>query len=172
MFASARKLGQVAAKFTSGVFATLTGTETLTNKTLTAAVLDGATTVAAAGSIAPAAVVGTPVQHGLYSNNVPKAFASIDQTSGTATLEAGSFNITSVTDGTAGQFIVVWDRDFSITTYVVVGMAEAPTADTTVNVIAAKFNSRAVGSCEFRTMRADTVGGLDSKSFVAAFGAQ
>lgn len=133
-------------------------TQTLTNKTLTSptisgASLSGTTSVAASGVIVPAAVSGTPAQHGIYQENVVKVWANV---SATPSLN-DSFNMTSVADAGAGLITITFDRDFANATYAVVGSA---TGTVTVDVA---FDSLAVGSVVARTF--NEVGSLTDTAF-------
>jgi len=78
----------------------------------------GVTMQTAGDGIVPAAVSGTPAQHALYQENVPKGWAMVTVSAGTPTL-ADSFNVSGITDTGAGQVTVTWDRDFANATYAV-----------------------------------------------------
>lgn len=101
-------------------------TDTLVNlgtaQTLSAKGLSGVTalSMAAAIGITPAAVSGTPAQHGLFQENVVKAWVTINVAAGTPSL-TDSFNVTSIADTAVGRVTITWDRDFVNTTYAIVG---------------------------------------------------
>ena len=64
-------------------------------------------------AIVPAAVSGTPTQHGLFRENVVKGWVQCNF-AGTI---ADSFNVSSITDHGVGDTTVTWDRDFANATY-------------------------------------------------------
>src|SRR5437762_14167032 len=88
--------------------------------TLTAAsralTVGGVVTVTGNNAIVPAAVSGTPAQHGLFQENVVKGWLK----AGVAADITASFNATALTDAGAGQLTVTWARSFVNSTYVVV----------------------------------------------------
>lgn len=102
----------------TGVGATLASAGSDTNVNL---ILDpqgsGNVTVADNAGIVPAAVSGTPAQHGLYAGNVPKGWIRFNGT-GVISIDA-SFNVTSITDNGTGDYTVTWDRDFSTANYAI-----------------------------------------------------
>lgn len=75
------------------------------------------------------------------SGSAPKVGCRIDQGSGTATLRAGSFGVSSITDGATGVFTVNFTTAFADTNYIVLGSV-VTTGNREVNLA-----SRAVGSC-------------------------
>lgn len=75
-----------------------------------------------AGSFTPGAVSGTPAANTLYADNVVKGYAQVAVTGTTYSLGYG-FNVSSVTDGSTGQFTINWDRDFITNNPVVVASA-------------------------------------------------
>lgn len=91
--------------------------------------------------VVPAAVSGVPAQHGLFRDNVVKAWAAI---SVTPALQE-EFNVASVADGGAGVVTVTWDRDFANTNYAVAGTAMAND-----EYLSAPAASQAVGSAQIR----------------------
>lgn len=91
---------------------TYTGTVTATGL-VTAAGFTGSGNV----GIIPAAVSGTPAQHGLFRGNVVKGWVHCN---GDGTTVNASFNVTSITDNGTGDLTVTWDRDFSSANYAVV----------------------------------------------------
>lgn len=105
---------------------TLVGTDT--TQTLSAKIL------------VPASLSGTPVQHGLYQENVPKVWANV-----TITPTLGdSFNMTSVADAGAGLVTITFDRDFANTTYVVIGSSGGSTLTTDREIVS--IDTLALGS--------------------------
>ena len=66
-------------------------------------------------AIVPAAVSGTPAQHGLFRENVVKGWVKC----GVAADINDSFNVASITDTGTGVVTVTWDRDFATVQYVV-----------------------------------------------------
>lgn len=66
-------------------------------------------------TIVSAAISGTPVQHGLYRENVPKGWVKVD----TAGSVQNSFNVSSVGDTGTGILTVTWDRNFADIHYVI-----------------------------------------------------
>lgn len=66
--------------------------------------------------IVPAPLSGTPAAHGLFRDNVTKAYGVVTFSGGTPTL-ADSFNVTSITDSGTGTTTITIDRDFTNTTY-------------------------------------------------------
>jgi hypothetical protein len=127
---------------------TVVGTDT--TQTLTAKIL------------VPAALTGTPLQHGLYQQNVPKAWASVTNAATTYSLE-DSFNCASVTDGATGIFTLTWDRDFANTTYVM--------ADSVIGGGNADITNRATGSADFQ-VRDNAGNAADRTAHVILFGDQ
>ena len=101
-------------------------TDTLVNlstaQTLSAKGLSGVTalSMAAAAGIIPAAVSGTPAQHGLFQENVIKGWVNFS--GATATIN-DSFNVTSVSRTAAGDYTITWDRDFANSSYACIGTA-------------------------------------------------
>ena len=70
--------------------------------------------------IVPAAVSGTPAQHGLFRENVVKGWAKVQYSAGVPSIADG-FNALSITDDGTGLFTITWDRDFANTTFAAVG---------------------------------------------------
>lgn len=70
-------------------------------------------------AITPAAVSGTPAQHGLFRENVVKGWILCNY----AGAITASFNVSSITDNGDGDTTVTWDRDFASGAYVVVASA-------------------------------------------------
>lgn len=129
--------------------------ETLGNKTIATATLTGVTTVAGSGSIVAASVVGSPGQHALYSNNIPKAWGRAD----TAGVLSESFNVTSITDTAVGRITWTLDRDFGNATYAITPGAISDTSGLGVTVEDA---SQAAGSFVART---SVAAGLSDPNF-------
>lgn len=96
---------------------TLAGTLTAAALTTAGTMTAGAVAISGNGAIVPAPVSGTPAQHGLYSNNVPKAWAYY--TSVTTTALIASFNVASVTDNGTGDTTLTIDRDFGSANFAV-----------------------------------------------------
>jgi len=99
-------------------------------KKLINTIMDGATfdftdlaTVAALANrgITPQGVSGTPAQHGLYQENVVKAWAHVTLATGTPSV-TDSYNVTGIADGGVGVYTLTWDRDFANATYAVGGI--------------------------------------------------
>ena len=67
----------------------------------------------------PAVLSGTPVQHGLYRENVTKAWAVL--TSSGATVSA--FNVAASSRISTGSYTIEWDRDFADANYALCAMA-------------------------------------------------
>lgn len=129
----------------------------------------GFTMQTAGDAIVPAAASGTPVAHGLYRGNVPKAWAVITYSGGTPTL-ANNFNVSGITDEGAGDVTVTWDRDFGDANEAVVATGFNSGANNTHYQLA---EAPAVGSCRVHAILAGT-GALDDPNYVSvvAFGGQ
>ena len=98
------------------------------------------------GSITTAAV--TPGrQH--FHQSAAKAWVQFDQGGGLT----ASYNVTSVTDNSAGNWSPVWATDFSTANYSMVATAEAPTSATTATTYVIQILSRAAGGCNVVTQR-------------------
>ena len=65
---------------------------------------------------------GAPVANALYADTIPKAWAYI---SGPGSSVDGGFNVAGVIRVDTGDYRVVWDRDFSETTYAAVSQPSA-----------------------------------------------
>ena len=111
------------------------------------------TTVYANLGITPQSVSGTPAQHALYRENVPKVWANVTVT---PTL-SDSFNVASVADAGTGLITVTIDRDFANATY-----APVATCLETASVFPT-VASLAVGSLQVRTQT--DAGVLDDRAF-------
>lgn len=114
-----------------------------------------------------ASTAATPEQHGLYRDNVLKAWAFVTVAGGVPSL-TDSFNISSVTDNAVADFTLAFDRDFANATYAWCGVSA--TAGRTVVVPGDTF-VQSTGSLRYRT--ADIDGGYqDFTHVVIAIGAQ
>lgn len=102
----------------------------------------------------PQPVSGTPGQHGLFRENVVKAWAAVAVAGGVPSV-TDSFNVASITDNDVGDFTLVWDRDFANATYAWAGTTEGPTAYTICG--GASF-SKAVGSLRYFQSATDGTG--------------
>ena len=127
----------------------------------------------ALGSTTPAAVTGTiltpstdpggtPAAHGLYRANVPKAWIRFNMATDAI---ADSFNVSSITDGAAGQDTIVFDRDFSSASFAAVGSANYVGLDRAVWTLA----SFAAGSVLAVANRYASRAEEDATEFNAAF---
>jgi hypothetical protein len=117
----------------------------------------GSLSLAAGKVFTPAAVVGTPERHGLYQENVPKAWVNLSG-GGTPAI-ADAFNVTGVADDGTGEFTITFDRDFSTTNYVVIATSDRN------RVASVDEASRAVGSVQIE-IRADTSTLADPAAYV------
>jgi len=122
------------------------------------------------GPITPDALVGTPAAHGLYQDNVPKAWGNV---SGSTTTINGSFNVDSVGDlGGSGHRIIV-QRAFANSNWApIVTPLYTPggTAATTVTVMVAIEDT---DSCIIYCHRVSDGAHLDPTGYAFAFfGAQ
>lgn len=123
-----------------------TSTDTLTNKTLSGGNLqniDSFNMAPNTNGLFPAAVVGSPLQHGLYRENVVKVWFLAEATAGVFAL-INSFNVASITDGAAGNFSITFDRDFANSDY-----AAGATCGQTTTVAGVSCHTRNVGSADF-----------------------
>ena len=146
-------------------------TQTLAGKTLTSPTINTAAGLSMGTNIpiVTAAVSGTPVAHGVYTNNLIKGFVMADAAGNIQNSQ--SFNVTSITDSGTGLLTVTWDRDFSVTSYLVLGTAD--TADTNFrNIQVSTTTARAAGSVVLASL--NLVGDLADPTFwnVIAIGAQ
>ena len=129
------------------------------NTSLTAAAFAitaaGVVTIAS-GGLVPFTLSGTPAQHALYRENVPKVWIEITVAAGVPSL-GDNFNVTgTITDGGVGTYTFSFDRDFANTTYV--GGGSILTADGRYIDI----SSRNVGSCTVRVL--DAAGAVQDNS--------
>lgn len=118
---------------------TLTGTETLTNKTLTTPVIGGA---------APA----TPVANTLYTDSVIKGWV---ETSGAGAWTIDDdLNVTSITDNGVGDFTINWATAFANANYVVAAMAI--TSDT-IQAFRSVIGGKLTGSTQLQLLDTNAV---------------
>jgi hypothetical protein len=112
--------------------------------------ITGQLSIGGNNAIVPAAVSGTPAQHGLFRENVPKGWLTCNF-GGTI---SDSFNVSSITDAGTGLVTVTWDRDFANTAYAVLATVEAtPNVSGGVGFIATVVpTSRAVGSAQIQVV--------------------
>jgi hypothetical protein len=80
-------------------------------------ITDDGTTIALSRPLVPAALTGTPAQHGLFRENVVKGWVVYNGSADTIT---DSFNVSSIVDGAAGVDTINWDRDFADGSYCLV----------------------------------------------------
>ena len=111
----------------------------------------GTGVVSAATAFVPASIgagpltTNTPAIHALYRENVVKAWLTFK---GTATASIyGSYNVTSLTRNSTGDYTINWRRSFAATPYAVAGIAGSSTAVATM----VTFGSIVVGSVEILT---------------------
>lgn len=97
-------------------------TQTLTNKTLTAPVLQ--------------AVVGTPNANTAYADSIVMGWATFDGTIGVP-VAADSFNVSGLVKNGVGDYTITWARSFASANYVVVGTVKrsAGTAGRALEVV-------------------------------------
>lgn len=107
-------------------------------------------------AITPAAVSGTPAQHGLYRENVVKVTGYVQFSGGVPAL-TDSFNIASITDTATGRVTVTIDRDFANTNYAVAGSYEGATG------MQLQLASKLAGSVEIQSR--DNAGNLADQDF-------
>ena len=154
-------------------------TDTLVNlssaQTLSAKGLSGVTALSMAANIGivPAAVSGTPAQHALFQESVVKAYARIDDASGTPVL-IDSFNVTSITDTATGRVTITWDRDFANANYVVIGNTGNTSTAAACCVVGFQSADVLVGSAIADIRRSDSGALVDITDdlFVIAIGDQ
>ena len=156
----------------ASVAATLAGTETLTNKTLTAPVLNGALSgdaIAAQAEMETGTATDSIVAPGRlhFHPAVPKGWVYADTTGN----PNASHNVTSITDHGAGNWAVNWATDFSSANYCAIACAKA--ANTSAVVASVDNNGFAAGRTDVWTV-ASTTGVLTDPNefFCVAFGDQ
>jgi hypothetical protein len=133
----------------TGTLATLAGTETFTNKTLTSPVLDTAVTGTAVATQAQQEtatatnVLVTPGRQ-QYHPGHPKGWVVFGVTGNILS----SYNVASITDVGTGRATVVWDVDFSSANYSAICTLSAGTA------LSAEIvpTVRAAGSLDFYSL--------------------
>jgi hypothetical protein len=149
-------------RFYPSVGGFLTGTPMLELGAATIS-LDGTLTLLHNFPIVPAPVSGTPAQHALYTDNVPKAWASV---AANGTLQAG-FNITSVTTAVPGfssLYQITFTRAFANANYAVVVTSALPDGICSVTF-------KTTTTCQVAVL--NTAGGANPGIFgFVAFGAQ
>ena len=96
-------------------------------------------------AIVPAAVSGTPAQHGLYRENVIKGWVK----AGVAANVIDSFNVSGLTDSGTGDLTVTWDRDFATGDYVIGSMLQS---DLLIITTILNGTAPSVGSCRIRSL--------------------
>lgn len=97
----------------------------------------------------------------------PKAWVVYNQLTGPSV--AASYNVTSVSDDSLGNFTVTWDTDFSSTAYTTV--ASTTTAGGGNSLVGIGTNARAAGTCSFATVQLTSSLDRNGNS-IAAFGDQ
>lgn len=154
------------------LLATLSGTETLSNKTLTAPALNGALSgdaIAAQAEMetgtATDSIVSPGRQH--FHSSAAKGWVYAN-TAGSAN---ASYNVTSITDHGAGNWAVNWATDFSSANYCAVACAKA--ANTSAVVASVDNNGFAAGRTDVWTVTTTTGALTDpNEFFCVAYGDQ
>lgn len=96
--------------------------------------------------------VGTSNTASVKALNTTKGYIKVTGVTGSR-VNAGSFNVTSITDVGIGDITINWTTAFSNSNYVVSGIAERITGAGTATIdrkIIVKFTGEAAGSCEFQ----------------------
>ena len=99
---------------------------------------------------------------------VSKAWVYYDQT-GTPAI-GDSENVSSVTDNSAGSFLVNWDTDFASVNYVAFGATNDEAFQHTVIYENGATSVHAVGSCNYLTVNLSSVTVDRTRNSVVAFG--
>ena len=150
LLASETKIGTGASTPTASTVLGGTGTGTsawTASPTVSGLLTAAGVTISGNVAIVPAPVSGTPAQHGLFRENVPKMWCHY--TSVTTTAILASYNVASLTDGGTGITTITIDRDFATANYSTVGGVETGgfatvyTSKAAGSVIANTFNSAA-----------------------------
>ena len=149
---------------------TLVGTDIdqdISNKTLLSC--DGVTMSAGAIITAAAVAAGTPAQHGLFRENVPKFWCNFGQSGGVPTLVDG-FNVASIGDPGPGTPQIVFSRAFSNTTYAIAGLLRS--SANSANLAAIYFEAGTALQTDSCTIRLRDSGGnnLDTCDLVTVMG--
>jgi hypothetical protein len=148
----------------TGAVAVVTGPLTGVAATFTGLVTGAGFTGSGNVGIIPAAVSGTPAQHGLFRENVLKAWVDC----GYAGSINDSFNVASITDNGVGLTTVTWDRDFAAINYAVTyGVAHNG-----VRLVSEVSTARAVGSIQLSTVDTAFAAADGSRLSVNAVGDQ
>ena len=114
--------------------------------------------------IVPRAVSGTPAQHGLFRENVVKAWAYVTVGGGVPSV-TDHFNVTSITDNGVGEFTLTWDRDFANATYPVAGVVTG--ADCYI-----RTGAHAAGTLPYSVLIGTTAARADYSHTIIAMGDQ
>ncbi len=95
---------------------------------------------------------GSPTANALYKDNIVKAWINFN---GTGTIAINdSFNVSSITDNSGGDYTITWDTDFANTDYSVMGTAQdTGSGEANLGVTVSLYYSSplAVGSARIRT---------------------
>lgn len=97
-------------------------------------------------AILPAAAPSTPVAHGLYRDNVCKAWGQVTVAGGTPTLNA-DFNVTSITDSGVGELAVTFETDFANANYALIPSGQGAAGNDHTVFDIDTDNGPAAGSC-------------------------
>lgn len=91
----------------------------------------------------------TPVQHGLYRENIINGWINFK---GTATASIyGSFNVSSFSRTSTGVYVITWDRDFAATAYSIVGIGDNRANLSEVMIDTSNTAGLSTGSCGINT---------------------
>jgi hypothetical protein len=103
----------------------------------------------------------TPVQHGLYQENVVKGWINFK---GTATASIyGSFNVGSLSRDGTGKYTVNWGRNFAATPYAIAGVAFEDAGNLSVLGITQAGTAMSVNSVALTTEVANSNTAADSE---------
>jgi hypothetical protein len=148
----------------TSVVVTLTDTQTLTNKTLTAPVM---TTPASDDlTLSGAGIGSTPDANTLYKDNIILATCTFNGT-GTPAYTANKFNFSAdaITDNGNGDYTLTIDRDFAATTYAVQVTAG-------VTDLFGSYTTKAVGTIRIKTTNSSGADTDPADASVTIIGAQ
>lgn len=114
-----------------------------------------------------------PVTPGVqqFHASAAKGWVQADNSAGAP----ASYNVTSITDSSGGQFIITWATDFSSANYVVVGTARFDPSLTTATtiVVQAENTAFAAGAITISTLRVSDGARTDvTYTMIAAYGDQ